>query len=158
MSSAMRKPKTTKPLAIVTAVLVLLFAALPTTMLLIVGMAPTLGAFIGDTTRGRYLTKCVAGMNMAGVFPYLFRLWTTGHSMKIAFALVTDPYAWLYMYSAAAVGWLLFLGFPGVVAMLRVLNAKRRIYLLREQQKNLINEWGDSILPAAEAAKTENRN
>ena len=75
-----------------------------------------------------------------------------------SFALVTDPYAWLYMYSAAAVGWLLFLGFPGVVAMLRVLNAKRRIYLLREQQKNLINEWGDSILPAAEAAKTENRN
>ena len=117
-----------------------------------------LGAFIGDTTPGRYLTKCVAGMNFAGVIPYLYKLWTTGHDMSTAIALVTDMYAWLSMYSAAAVGWLLFLGFPGAVAMFRALNAKRRIYMLREQQKSLINEWGDCILPAAESPAGQQQN
>ena len=55
MSTVSRR-RATKPLAIATGALVLLFAALPTTTLLAVGMAPTLGAFIGDTTPGRYLT------------------------------------------------------------------------------------------------------
>ena len=54
------------------------------------------------------------------------------------------------MYGAAAMGWMLFLGLPGAVAMFRALNAKRRIYMLRERQKDLINEWGDCILPGAE--------
>lgn len=153
MSAALRKRSPTKPLAIATGALVLLFAALPTTTLLAVGMAPTLGAFIGDTTPGRYLTKCVAGMNFAGVIPFLYKLWTTGHDMATAINLVTDLYVWLTMYSAAAVGWMLFLGFPGVVAVFRALNARRRIYVLREQQKELINEWGDCILPLAEAQK-----
>jgi len=64
--------------------------------------------------------------------------------------VVTDVYAWLLMYGAASMGWLLFLGLPGAVAMFRALNAKRRIYVLREKQKDLINEWGDCILPASE--------
>lgn len=153
MSSPVSRRRAAKPLAIATGSLVLLFAALPTTTLLAVGMAPTLGAFIGDTTPGRYLTKCVAGMNLAGVIPHLYKLWTTGHDMATAIGLVTDMYVWLSMYTAAAVGWLLFLGFPGVVATFRALNAKRRIYVLREQQKSLINEWGDCILPGAEHQK-----
>jgi hypothetical protein len=157
MSTVVSRRRTAKPLAIVIGVLVLLFAALPTTTLLAVGMAPTLGAFIGDRMPGRYLTKCVAGMNLAGVIPFLYKLWTTGHDMATAISLVTDLYAWFSMYSAAAMGWMLFLGFPGVVAMSRALNAKRRIYVLREQQKSLINEWGDCILPTVETAKPDNQ-
>jgi len=157
MSTPLQRRRATKPLAIATGALVLLFAALPTTTLLAVAMAPTLGAFIGDTTPRRYLTKCVAGMNLAGTIPFLHKLWTTSHDMATAIALVTDLYVWLSMYSAAAVGWLLFLGFPGVVAMVRALNARRRIYMLREQQKSLINEWGDTILPSAEAPRADHQ-
>src|SRR5690606_6801492 len=145
MSAPVQRAKGGKPLAIATGALVMLFAALPTTTLLAVGMAPTRGAFIGDTTRGRYLTKCVAGRNFAGVMPFLYKLWTTSHDMSTAIGLVTDLYVWLSMYSAAALGWLLFLGCPGMVATFRALNARRRIYMLREQQKSLINEWGESI-------------
>ena len=158
MTSPLQRRRATKPLAIATGALVLLFAALPTTTLLAVGMAPTLGAFIGDTTPRRYLTKCVAGMNFAGAIPFLYKLWTTGHDMATAIALVTDLYVWLSMYSAAALGWLLFLGFPGVVAMFRALNARRRIYMLREQQKSLINEWGDTILPSVEANRADHQD
>jgi hypothetical protein len=45
---------------------------------------------------------------------------------------------------------LLFIGLPGAVAMFRALNAKRRIYFLREKQKELILEWNECLLPAGE--------
>lgn len=147
------KRRTRKPLLIATLVLVVLFAALPTALLLVIGFAPTLGARIGDTAPGKYLTKCVAWMNLAGVAPFLFDLWLRGNDMVTAIAIVTDMFAWLAMYGAAGMGWLLFLGLPGVVAMFRSLNANRRIYVLRERQKELINEWGEVILPAGQRTK-----
>ena len=47
-------------------------------------------------------------------------------------------------------------GLPGAVAMFRALNAKRRIYALREKQKDLISEWGECILPAGAATEAGN--
>ena len=133
--------------------------------LFFIGMVPTLVAFIVDTTPGRYLTRCVAGMNLAGLSPFMHHLWMTDHSMSTAMKTVTNVRAWFTFYGASALGWLLFLGLPGAVAMFRTLNGKRRIYMLREKQKQLINEWGDSILPASEqnegkekeAEKTDNK-
>jgi hypothetical protein len=135
------------PLFIAISALVLLFAALPIATVLTVGLAPTPAAFIVDITPGRYLPKCVAGMNFAGVVPYLHKLWLTGHGLSSALDIVTDVFALFLIYSAAGLGWLLFLGLPGAVAMFRALNAKRRIYILQERQKELISEWGDCILP-----------
>lgn len=132
---------------ILAAILGVLFAALPTAIVLSVGLMPTLVALIVDVTKGRYLTKCVAGMNIAGVLPFLHKLVTTGHDVQTAMAIVSDAFAWLVMYSAAAMGWLLFMGLPGVVSMFKVLTAKRRVYVLQELQRSLLNEWGDCILP-----------
>ena len=155
MKSTVNKRRAAKPFTIAIVFLGLLLLALPTMMVLAIGMAPTLAAFIGDRTPGRYLTKCVAGMNFAGVIPSLYMLWITGHDLATANKIVTDAFTWLIMYSAAGIGWLLFLGLPGAVAMFRALNAQRRIYVLREQQKELINEWGDCILPAIDGAKSQ---
>ena len=155
MRKPVRRNKTAKPLFMAIGAVGLLLLALPTTMVLAIGMAPTLGAFFADKTPGRYLTKCVAGMNFAGVIPSLYHLWITGHNLKTANDIVTDLYTWLLMYCAGGMGWLLFLGLPGAVAIFRSLNATRRIYVLREQQKLLINEWGDCILPATGTAKDD---
>jgi hypothetical protein len=155
MRKPVRKTQTAKPLLMAVGALGLLLLALPTTMVLAIGMAPTLGAFFADKTPGRYLTKCVAGMNFAGVIPSLYHLWITGHDLKTASDIVTDLYTWLLMYCAGAMGWLLFLGLPGAVAVFRSLNATRRIYVLREKQKLLINEWGDCVLPAVGSAKDD---
>tara|TARA_R110000787_G_scaffold81651_5_gene176887 strand:+ start:90 stop:623 length:534 start_codon:yes stop_codon:yes gene_type:complete len=139
-----------KPLAIAIGALVLLFAALPTATLLAIGMAPTLAAFISDMTPGRYLAKCVAGMNFAGLSPFLYKLWFTSHDLTTAIAMVSDVFGLFVIYSAAGLGWLLYLGLPGAVAMFRSLNARRRIHALREKQRDLIDEWGECILPAGE--------
>jgi hypothetical protein len=154
------KRLTRSPMLIAVMLVGLIFAGLPTATLLFVGMAPTLVALIVDVTPGRYLARCVAGMNFAGLVPFLHQLWSRGHTMSLALDIVTDVFAWFIIYGASAIGWLLFFGLPGAVSMARVLNGKRRIYMLREKQKLLINEWGDSILAPAEAkeaAKPEER-
>ena len=69
---------------------------------------------------------------------------------------MTDLYTWLLMYCAGAMGWLLFLGLPGAVAVFRSLNATRRIYFLHEKQKILINEWGDCGLPSTGVPNVDN--
>jgi hypothetical protein len=148
MAGRQKKPRSAKVLMISVAVLGLLLAALPTALVITVGLIPTLVALIVDLTPGRYLTRCVAGLNVAGLAPFIHKLWLGGHTMSAALAIVTDAYAWLVIYAAAAIGWLLFLGLPGAVAIFRQLNAKRRIYILRERQRTLLNEWGDSILTA----------
>lgn len=151
-SKASRTQK--KALMIAVGMVVLLFAALPTAMLLAVGLVPTIVALIVDVTPGRFLARCVGGMNVAGVVPFVHKLWLSGHTMAQSFAILTDVYTWLVIYSAAGIGWLLFLGLPGAVAIFRQLNAKRRIYALREQQRALLAEWGDSILPPGEGKKS----
>jgi len=138
-------------------ILGVLFAALPTAIVLSVGLMPTLVALIVDVTRGRYLTKCVAGLNVAGVLPFLHKLLTSGHDVPTAMNIVSDAFAWLVMYSAAAMGWLLFLGLPGLVSMIKVLSAKRRVYVLQETQRALLNEWGDCILPAHDDRETDTK-
>lgn len=156
MASVPKKPMTakvkTKAFLILVGILGVLFAALPTAIVLSVGLMPTLVALIVDVTRGRYLTKCVAGLNIAGVLPFLHKLMTTGHDVPTAMGIVSDAFAWLVMYSAAAMGWLLFLGLPGLVSMLKVLTARRRVYVLQETQRALLNEWGDCILPMVDDA------
>lgn len=131
----------------------ILIAALPTATVFAVGLVPTVVALIVDVTPGRYLTRCVAGLNVAGMSPFVHNLWTQGNDMMTAVGIVTDAVAWLVIYGAAAMGWLLFLGFPGAVAVFQTLNAKRRIYLMQEKQKTLLEEWGDSIRSPAEIAK-----
>ncbi len=146
-----------KAFTILGGILIVLFLALPTAILLSVGLMPTLVALIVDVTRKRYLTKCVAGMNFAAVLPFLHKLVTTSHDVQSAMAIVSDPFSWLVMYSGAAMGWMLFMGLPGVVSMFKVLNAKRRVYVLQETQRTLLNEWGDCVLPNTDA-KEEDKN
>ncbi len=131
----------------------ILISALPTATVLAVGLVPTVVALIVDLTPGRYLTRCVVGLNIAGISPFMHNLWTGGNDMMTAVGIVTDAVAWLVIYGSAAMGWLLFMGFPGTVAVFQTLNAKRRIYVMQEKQKLLLEEWGDSIRSPAEIAK-----
>ena len=53
--------------------------ALPTVLLLVVGMAPTLVAFfIVDRHPSKYTTRAVGYLNFAGCLPYAIDLWRGG--------------------------------------------------------------------------------
>ena len=58
------------------------------------------------------------------------------------------------MYGAAGFGWILYIVIPSAVIALLNLLAQRRITRLRNQQRELINEWGKDVAvrPDSEAS------
>ena len=114
-------------------------------ILLIVGLLPTMVAFIIDKSSGKYATLCVGAMNITGVFPSIFELWTGQNSFSQAIQIITNVFDLVIMYGAAGFGWILYIVIPSAVSALLNLLAQRRIARLRNQQRELINEWGKDV-------------
>ncbi|MFM2128654.1 MAG: hypothetical protein RL477_200 [Pseudomonadota bacterium] len=119
--------------------------ALPTMLVLTLGLLPTLVAFVVDVHPRKYAARCVGFLNFAGTLPFLVSLWTGHHTLISAMKILTDVYAWLVIYSAAAVGWVIYAGMPSVAGILMAINAARRIRRLDAARKKLIAEWGEGI-------------
>ena len=114
-------------------------------ILLTVGLSPTIVAFFIDRSPRKYVTFCVGGMNIAGVFPSFLNLWNGDNSLAGVKAILTNPFEMTIIFSAAALGWLIYFAVPPVVKSLLTVFAHHRINVLREEQRNLIKDWGEGI-------------
>ena len=126
----------------------LLFGLLPTALVLVIGGLPTLVAVVVDGHRRHHLARCVGFLNFAGVAPYLAKIWMN-HTVLAAMRMLTDPFVWLVMYGAAALGWIIYLSAPSIAWMQVELTGSRRIKILKARQHQLIAEWGEEVAGAA---------
>lgn len=124
--------------------------SLPTVIVMFFGLLPTFASFLTDRTRDKYSTFCIGGMNFSGVFPFLMDLWMGDHSIAAARDTLTDVFNLGIMYSAAAVGWLLFTFIPPVVGAFLTVLSQRRVATLRNEQRQLIEEWGEAVTRSRE--------
>ncbi|MCK5546552.1 MAG: hypothetical protein KAI27_04200 [Rhodospirillaceae bacterium] len=127
----------------------LLVIALPTMIILFFGMLPSVVAFIIDRTKGRSAAITVSGLNLIGVFPFIMDLWKGGNTFDQALNML-DIFTMLIMYSAAGMGWLLFMTTPTIISSFVMVLQQRKIASLRKQQKNLIEEWGPEVAALTE--------
>ena len=127
---------------------------LPTVLVLGIGMLPTLVAMLGDRRREKYTTLCVGAMNFVGVMPFVAKLWSEEHSYEKAFSIMSDPFAWLSMLGAAAIGWTIYFVAPGVVAMGMAMRIEQRIVQLKRRQTELVEEWGPGVAGDSEEETT----
>ena len=118
---------------------------LPTILILGIGMLPTVGAMISDRRKEKYATLCVGAMNFTGVLPFMITLWTEDHSYERAFQIIADPFTWLVMYGAAAIGWSIYFVAPSIVGMFIGMRTEQRIQRLRRRQRDLVEEWGPGV-------------
>lgn len=118
---------------------------LPSVMILGIGMTPTLAAMITDRRKEKYATLCVGCMNFTGVLPFMIELWTNDHSYDNAFRLIGEPFTWLVMFGAAAIGWAIYFVTPGIAGMFIGMRADQRIQRLRRRQRDLVEEWGPGV-------------
>ncbi len=134
-----------------TAVILVLVSmvALPMVMLILIGMLPTIVAYIIDRNPQKNAAFCVGGMNLIGVFPYIIDLWSD-ISFALATNILTDVFAWAVMYGAAGFGWMLYSSLPPVIANILTAISQRRIAQLRAKQRRLIEEWGEDIATDSE--------
>jgi len=63
---------------------------------------------------------------------------------------VVDVFALAVMYGAAGFGLMIYMTVPAFVASIFMVISQRRIAVLRETQRKIIDEWGESIARAEE--------
>ena len=128
----------------------LLVVALPTVLFMAFSMMPGLVAYIIDRTEEKSATFCVGGLNFCGAFPYLLELWLGDHTVGQAMQLLTDVFVLAVMYGGAAMGWMLYLSLPPVIASFIQVMSQKRLEQLRGTQRALLEEWGDELITDAD--------
>lgn len=124
--------------------LVILF--LPTVVLLMFAMLPTVVAYMVERGPHRYGYICVGGLNFAGVSPYLLNMWFERHDITMTLDILSNVFALMMIYGAAAFGWLLYTATPSLVGSFLSLTSSRRIAALKAQQRKLIEDWGTEVM------------
>ncbi|MCE2510206.1 MAG: hypothetical protein J4G10_04435 [Alphaproteobacteria bacterium] len=124
--------------------------AFSTVILLTVGLLPAWVAFVVDRNPTKAAGKSVMSLNLVGVAPYLIDLWVVGRAgqMDKAYGMLTDPFTWFVIYGAAAVGWVIYLGMPHLIAgYVEMRTLQRKAHLVRLRQE-IVEEWGEEIAGA----------
>lgn len=131
--------------------------AFPTFIVIMGGMVPTLVSILVSERTDRHKIQTLAAFNMCGVVLFLVPLWTEGHTMHQAMAIMSNVYSWAVMFMAAALGMgALWLG-PHVAALVYnvlVVGRRRKIESIR---RALLDEWGPDILPDGEVAPRDKK-
>lgn len=118
---------------------------MPSCILLGLGMAPTIVAYVVDRTREKYLAITVGLLNLCGVLPGLVRLWSEGQTYDVALRVAGNPYTMFMAYGAAAIGWAVYLALPHFLAHYYATTTATRLRALQERQDALIEIWGEEI-------------
>lgn len=117
---------------------------MPTTVLLLLGMLPTVVALVIDRHGGtRAIT--VGSLNLCGCLPFLLELWTTSHTMAQAVTLITDPRTIIVMYAAAGIGYMIDWALSGIVATIMIQRATGRLKAIRQRQEEMVVRWGPEV-------------
>ena len=129
----------------------MLVISLPTVLLLLFGLLPTIVAWVIDRSQEKHATFCVCGMNFSGVFPFLTDIWFKNHSIDAAVRVLTNVFDLMVIYGAAAFGWMMFIAVPPVVTQFISAMLQRRVQVLRAQQQTIVEEWGEGVSMLVEA-------
>ncbi|AUN28882.1 hypothetical protein [Niveispirillum cyanobacteriorum] len=119
---------------------------MPTSVLVLAGLAPTFVAYLIDRDPEKSAAMTVGAMNLCGIAPFVVRLWQRGHEMAVTLRMLADPGTWLIMFGAAAIGWLMYFFIPQIVAAIMSLRSQAKIKELEERRSLLIADWGTEIM------------
>jgi hypothetical protein len=144
--------------ALVVGTLMLAAAVLPAARIMLVGLAPTLIAYLMshliDRSGDRHSVLCIGICNLAGLVPFAVVAFKAPGGVAGALDDSGVILALLAAYGSAALGWLIYRVTPAAYGRLLRLRAEHRLGRIGVEQDALVAEWGDEIA-APEAAKPE---
>ena len=131
---------------------VLLSYALPTGILIVMGLLPSALAWVMDPSPGRPGARAVLFANLAALAPTLAELWRGGHGLAASLTLLADWRTLGLAWGGALAGYLLKTVLPLVAAMSVDSQAATRRGALQRRREALQQEWG-GLEPDASAAE-----
>lgn len=118
---------------------------MPSCIVILVMMVPTIVIYVIDQTREKYFAITVGLLNVCGAMPAEVHLWQRGQSYDAAFDIVSDPFYWLMAYGAAAVGWVIYLGLPPIFSHYYGITSHSRLLNHIDKQEALVQSWGQEV-------------
>ncbi len=134
-----------KPVMTILIMLPVVVVLLPSCIVLVVNMAPTIVAYMVDKSREKYLAITVGLLNICGTLPALAGLWQEGQSYDAAFDISASPFYWLMSYGAAAIGWVIYLGLPPILGHYYGITSQARLHNHQSKQQILVESWGEEV-------------
>lgn len=134
-----------KPWTIAVPVVLVGLLFMPTAVVAIAAMIPTIVARIVDTSPGKRLTVTVGGMNLVGALYFVNLIWTSGHDVADIGPTLGDPFGWLCALTGAGAGWVIFGMMPAIVSRIAAAQTALRLRRLNSQQEKLVEEWGEAV-------------
>ncbi len=111
----------------------------------VIAMLPCIVAFYMDASKHRYTFQSVFAANLAGVMPYITKLFATGNSSAMLQEIMGSFSTWLIIYGASFIGWLLVKICP--MAAHIMVQGMHQTQIMRYDwlQKKLESEWGEEV-------------
>ncbi len=124
--------------------LIFLTATLPFTIVLLIGMLPTITILMTDPRNNPKLI-IVGCFNLAGVFVYILDI-ISNFSISYAFVAVTNIFNLIIMLSSAAIGLIIYSELPNLFLFFSRISTQKRLENINKKLEKLTEEWGDEIL------------
>lgn len=115
---------------------------LSTTIVLAIGMMPTIAASVVDRSREKFLTLSVGLFNAAACLPFVLYLWHIGNTLDNALELMVQARTIIIIYVIAALGYVIDFAITGIISNILVQRGQARIKAIEKRQKELIERWG----------------
>jgi len=127
------------------AVLLMAIVFLPSTLLLTIGMLPTIIAAVVVSKNHKNKALTIGAMNFAGCFSYLLEIWQSNDRMATVLEVLSDPITVVIMYSAAGIGYIINWGVTNFVRQIMLSTTERKIKTIEKSKKSLEERWGRKV-------------
>jgi hypothetical protein len=108
------------------------------------GFLPAIAAFLSDPARQKFDAVAVGTLSAGAMLPFVLDgLANAGRTGGRE--ILTNPYAWISVYAAAAFAYALCWLFPMVVNVMYENRAQARIRMLERRKAQLETEWGEAV-------------
>ncbi len=128
-----------------TASLVLIFWLKITYIFILIALMPSIISYFIEMSSTRSPFKTVFACNLAGLIPLLIDLILQGNSPAMVMNMMASINTWVIVYGSALLGWLLITAAPLATTFFIEFVNKTYVTRLRDQQKDLMEEWGPEI-------------
>ncbi len=114
---------------------------------LLIAILPSIAAYFVDDDPDLTTFRTIFACNLAAILPTITPVFIAGLKFKHydIDSIIASPNVWLFIYGAAAIGWVMIhFGSHTARAFLEI-QYKFRAASLEKSQVRLLEEWGDSI-------------
>jgi len=143
MTTKRRKKSQSKVLLIAGMMTAIMIA--PTTIMLAIGMLPTIVAYFINKRGSRVRALAIGAMNLAGCMPYVYELWLGGHDFSNSLHIVMNPQVVIVMYAAAGVGYVIDWAVSGFVSVILYERGQTRMKEIEKRRQALVERWDKKV-------------